>query len=380
MYPKPNVLFVSHSSGWGGSEKILHYLVSHFQTEHTVGIALPDGDDTFLHMVEKNNNINVIKISNKGFIPLRFTLFDYILLLPGIILNVIKIKKNIKTKKIDLIIANSISSLLGCLIGYFNKIPVISIIHEEISPTFIKFIYFKILNRLSCKIIFISKYTAQNYCKDYNSNEKIRVMYLGLLPYITKKNNVRRYLSGNLNKKNQFIIGTIGNVTPVKGIEYLAEAAFYLKNKIDDSDYKFQIIGDTKNIVYFKYINNTLKKNGLMDKFEFVGFRENPSDYLDQFDIFVLPSIQEGLPLVLIEAMLARKPIIASRVGGVPELINNEENGILIEPRNSKALAEAIIKLKNEKDKRQLFSNKSYAKVSALINQNKDILKAFDSI
>ena len=69
------------------------------------------------------------------------------------------------------------------------------------------------------------------------------------------------------------------------------------------------------------------------------------NQYLKAFDIFVLPSVKEGMPWVILEAMAAGLPIVATRVGGVSEMIKDEQNGLLIEPKNSQVLAEKITRL-----------------------------------
>jgi glycosyltransferase involved in cell wall biosynthesis len=72
------------------------------------------------------------------------------------------------------------------------------------------------------------------------------------------------------------------------------------------------------------------------------GYRTEARDYLGLFDLFVLPSLTEGLPITLLEAMQAGVPIVASRVGGVPQVLEDGRGGVLVEPGNYGALAEAI--------------------------------------
>ena len=78
---------------------------------------------------------------------------------------------------------------------------------------------------------------------------------------------------------------------------------------------------------------------------------------MSTFDIFVLPSLNEGMGKVLVEAMLLKKPIIASRVGGIPDLIRDGENGILINPASPDDLAKAVVELIKSEDKRVKMGN-----------------------
>ena len=70
---------------------------------------------------------------------------------------------------------------------------------------------------------------------------------------------------------------------------------------------------------------------------------------LSLFDAFVLPSLSEGLPLTILEAMSAKTPIVATTVGGIPEVLQNGQGGLLVEPKNPKSLADAILKIRNNR-------------------------------
>jgi glycosyltransferase involved in cell wall biosynthesis len=111
--------------------------------------------------------------------------------------------------------------------------------------------------------------------------------------------------------EKEFTVGTIGEAVKNKGQEYLREAG---KNF---PDIKFNIISDMP----------------------------EAARYLKNFDIFILPSLKEGLPYVLLEAGLAELPVIATNVGGVPEIIENEKTGLLIKPANPAKIADALKKL-----------------------------------
>jgi glycosyltransferase involved in cell wall biosynthesis len=88
----------------------------------------------------------------------------------------------------------------------------------------------------------------------------------------------------------------------------------------------------------------------------FTGPRLDIPELLKLFDIYVLPSVSEGLPMVLLEAMAAGCPIIATEVGGVPKAVHHGENGSLVRPENPKALSSEIIRLLSNKDVRERYS------------------------
>lgn len=136
------------------------------------------------------------------------------------------------------------------------------------------------------------------------------------------------------------IIGTMGRMVGVKGHQYLLEGA---KNIIDANPNIFFVIAGNGPLMQKnkEWVHN----EGLTNNIKLIGFRNDPYDILNIFDIFVLTSLHEGIPMVLLEAMYMEKPVIATNVGGIPEIISDGENGILIPSMSSRAFTEACLEL-----------------------------------
>jgi glycosyltransferase involved in cell wall biosynthesis len=98
-----------------------------------------------------------------------------------------------------------------------------------------------------------------------------------------------------------------------------------------------------------RQLEEQVKALNLADEVRFCGFVSDAPDFLSQIDIFILPSLYEGLGVAALEAMAAGKPVIASRVGGLPELVADGETGLLVAPKNVEGLAEAIVRLAGER-------------------------------
>jgi glycosyltransferase involved in cell wall biosynthesis len=162
-----------------------------------------------------------------------------------------------------------------------------------------------------------------------------------------------------INKDNK-IIFYAGRLVPAKGIDILLEAFSNLARK--DSSVKILLAGDgpLKDILQKQTASLDLEKN-----VQFLGLRTDISQLLNIADIIVLPSRWEGLPMILLEAMAARKPILATRVGGIPEIIEHGKSGWLVPPENQQALAEAIALLLSSKELCQQLSDGALEKVSA---------------
>ena len=147
-----------------------------------------------------------------------------------------------------------------------------------------------------------------------------------------------------LNNK-KLTIGYFGRLDPLKGIPYLIEAMKDLKE-----DFNFIVVGDGE-------LKNKYKK--LAPYARFLGridYRKMPY-YYNLCDIVVSPSLSEGLGFTVIEAMSCGKAVIATKVGGIPEVIKNKNLGILVQPKNSKEIKDAIIRLSDAKLRKKIGLN-----------------------
>jgi len=154
----------------------------------------------------------------------------------------------------------------------------------------------------------------------------------------------------------EFVILFAGSLRPVKGVKYLISAIKILVEK--KINVKLIILGDGEDRVS---LENLVQKEGLTNYVTFVGYRphEEVMDFMRNSDIFVLPSLSEGFPNVLLEAMATGSCIITTNVTGVSEIITDGENGILVEPGNSEMLGENILRLYYNEDLRKKISNGS---------------------
>jgi len=157
-----------------------------------------------------------------------------------------------------------------------------------------------------------------------------------VIPNVINTEMFHPFTSKYRNEKKRILL--VALLSPIKGIPYLLRALAQLKEK--RQDFVLDIVGDGPNRQEYE---DLVKKLGLGDMVRFHGLKSKPevAEYMRQCDFFVLPSLWENLPCVLIEAIASGIPVIATDVGGVKEMIN-ENVGILIPPKNMKALEEAI--------------------------------------
>jgi glycosyltransferase involved in cell wall biosynthesis len=139
------------------------------------------------------------------------------------------------------------------------------------------------------------------------------------------------------------VVGTVAHMSPEKGLHYLIEAASLISDV--HSRLRFVLVGDGS---CRKDLERLVRERGLSDCFQFAGFQKRPAPYLSSFDFFVLPSLSEGLSSAILSAMGASLAVIATNVGGIPELILHEENGLLVPPADAVALSQAIQRLADD--------------------------------
>ena len=177
--------------------------------------------------------------------------------------------------------------------------------------------------------------------------------------------NIEQFASENIpaDQKENIIVGSVGRLHTQKGYEFLIKSA----GKILDvhPNVRFVIAGDGE---IRNELSQLTKSAGVENYFTFLGNQNDIPAILKQFDIFVLPSLWEGLPLVLLEAMAAKKPIIATGVNGISEIIESGKTGILVPPRDSEKLADAINRMIDDGDLRKYVVNEGFKKVNEEFN------------
>ncbi len=136
---------------------------------------------------------------------------------------------------------------------------------------------------------------------------------------------------------------SVGRLEERKGQRYLVEAWAAVRMRCPSARLVFLGEGPAR-----PQLEQQARGLGLEGSLSFRGFQDRVADYLDLADALVHPSLTEGMPNVVLEAMAAGRPVVATRVGGIPELLADEESGLLVPPRDPAALAQAVIRLLQE--------------------------------
>jgi len=197
-------------------------------------------------------------------------------------------------------------------------------------------------------LIIVNSQQGYNEALKYKvcSKNKLRLLYNGI--------NYSKYKYDLKNKSDVIKIGVIANFYPTKGLIYLIKSLAQLKNH----RIKTFIVGEGKERPKLEHLINELNINNCI----LAGSQSDPWRYFEQqggIDIFVIPSVKEGMPYVLLEAMANSLPIIATNVGGIGEIIKNGRNGLLVSSKDVKKLSQAISNLIENKSLKNRLSKQA---------------------
>jgi len=147
-----------------------------------------------------------------------------------------------------------------------------------------------------------------------------------------------------------FLIGSVGRLEPIKGHRHLLQAFQALAPRFPNLYLAFAGEGEL-----LPELRSSAQRQGLADRVLFLGWRDDIPTLLQTFDLFVFPSLNEGMGRALVEAMAVGLPIVASRVGGIPEVLDEGKAGLLVEAGRASALAQGIEKLLLDPERRIRF-------------------------
>jgi glycosyltransferase involved in cell wall biosynthesis len=169
--------------------------------------------------------------------------------------------------------------------------------------------------------------------------------------------NFRNRLENYFDKPPRLIVGVAGRLSPEKGYDILIDAVAKT-----ETEFGVVLFGDG-------FLRDQLQAKidaaGISHRFKMVGFTNELDKFLPWFDVFVQSSYTEGFPCVNVEAMASRVPVLATSVGGVPEQIESERNGLLVPPNNPQALAAALERLLNDGDLRRRLGDEGRRRAEA---------------
>jgi len=216
------------------------------------------------------------------------------------------------------------------------------------------------LYHLSDAVFAISAEVRDYYCRETGfPSERMRIIPNGVdLRRIDRADGGARAELGI--GPEDFVVGTVARLDTTKDTITLARAFAKLYRLRRERNLKLLIVGDgdQKSV-----IENFTAEQGLGAAVIFTGLRHDAPRLYGAMDVFALPSLSEGLPLTVLEAMAARAPVVATNVGALPELVEEGGTGFLIEPKDDLALAERLARFYSEPELARRFGDAARRKV-----------------
>lgn len=233
---------------------------------------------------------------------------------------------------------------------------------------------------------YIKKYTigvvsVTNYSRQYLeakgvTAKKIDVIHNGIDTIEPISNEIRQRVRREWNiKANEIILGLASRLDPVKGIVHLIDAFSSIESR--NPLVKLVIVGTGNQR---EELQRHVSRLGLTNRVLFTGFRSDVDACLSAFDIFVLPSLAEYHSIALLEAMRAKKPIIATSVGGNVESVNHEREALLVPPADVDALGHAIQRLLTDNGLRKDLARAAHERYSRNFTTETMVQKTADWI
>lgn len=219
----------------------------------------------------------------------------------------------------------------------------------------------KLVYRKSEKIFVLGESIKKDLINSYNVDPNKIVIYKYKISEIFHT-NVKSDVKQNLNPNGPIIL-TICRVSPEKGLNYLIEASTKIIQKnpnakiIIKGSPIYSVTTSEKN--YLEELRALIRKNNLEENISIIEMSPHGEipKFLAAADVFVLPSLSEGFPLVILEALASGVPVVATPVGGIPDVLTSGSNALLVEPGNVDELAEAITRILSDDTLRQNLIN-----------------------
>lgn len=349
------VCFVNTTKFWGGGEK-WHYQNAKAMVEYGLEVSFILNEMGELKKRISETNINHYEVDIKSF-----SFFNYI--------KSKKIADYLKKRQIEVVIVNDSRDLKT--IAMICKKLKIRVIYRRGIALPVKwsnannFIY----TALVSDIIFNSKATKAAFFKNIEEDKihtKKHILYNSV--------SVKKYFNGK-NSTDKIVIGNASRLTEQKGLKYLLELAELLKKDNINATIKIAGKGELE-----QELNSEIRLKQLEDYVELVGFYEDVHEFLSSLDIYICSSEYEGFGYSIAEAMLHELPVVGFDISSNPEVIVNNETGLLVTPFNVLEMKNAVTKLIESDELRVRYGKAGYRYVSDKFNKKKSYEKLIEII
>ncbi|MGE5701329.1 MAG: glycosyltransferase [Clostridia bacterium] len=359
MTSKLRVLHVIGGGEFGGAEQHILNLIQAFPKEEVQAAVVCFYDSVFAARL-READISVVPLHQYGRFDLR--------LLNGI-------KEAVENYQPDIIHTHGIKANFFTRLAIKHTFPVmLTTVHSNLRYDYESSLaYFavswmeRLTRRYNKHYIAVSKAIGELLQEDGVDPKAISYIFNGidLSPFRQPENRAsdrERLLSEWNLPADAFVFGTMARFVPVKGLHLIIEAFAQFLERNDDRPYRLVLIGDGPERTMLEALASKLN---VAEYVRFTGFRQDIPVCLHAFDTFVHSSIYEGMGYTIIEAMAAEVPVIATQVGGVKEIVFQEETGLVVPPNSVSSLVEAMERFAQDSALRTRLTQKALSNVES---------------
>lgn len=335
-----NILYFTRTMGLGGTEKVILQLCEIMNEQADKIIVCSCGGVN----IEKLNEIGIkhyyIPDIEKKDIKTILTVFK-------------TISKIIKEENINIVHTHHrMAAFYTRMIKFIRDFTFINTAHNTFNDK-------KWLTKFALRnanIIAVGNKVKENLCDFYEIRKShVSVIHNAIQSFRGPVQPVE--LLQKYKNEGYFLVGNIGRLSEQKGMEYFVKAVPMILKECSQT--KFFIVGDGEDK---EKIEDLISNLHLEEDIILLGYRNDIQNVMSQLDLIVLSSLWEGLPLTPIEAFSVAKTIVATAVDGTVEIVDDGVNGILVEPKESKQIADAIVRICKFPDKMKMFEYNAFQK------------------
>lgn len=351
------ILHTESSKGWGGQEnRILKESIGLKKLGARVIIACPP--DSKLSKIGTENGIDIRTIKMES----SFSLFSISSLL-----------KIIKKEKVNIICTHSgKDSMIGAIAGRLSTRQPIIVRTRHLALPITSRITYSILPH---RVVTVSEYVRKYLVEEKGiAADKVISIPTGVYLEVFNSDVVKAVSREELGiSSDAVIVGTIAILRRKKGHHTLLDAIPLVLKEIPNAFFIFAGDGPQK-----ENIERKIRELGIERNVKLLGLRQDIPEILKTIDIFALPTLQEALGTSFLEAMAMKKPVVGTRVGGVPEVVKDGVTGILVPPEEPLKLADAIITLLKDRDLMKKMGNEGRRDVEEKYSVDVMVKSLFD--
>jgi glycosyltransferase involved in cell wall biosynthesis len=335
------VLHLIDSAGMYGAERVILTLLEEVKNSPHYGIlgCIRENDTEVPSVAKEAQRIGIQVVyftMRRGFNPF----------------GIYRISKFIKEKNIRIVHSHGYKPNIYLAFIYKKKFITISTVHGWAKKTgglmsrLYEFLDVQVLKRMDL-LVAVSEDISKDLIRHGVKKEKIQIIHNGLKLSKLKHHHNADQIHGNISRSFGIpILGALGRLVRVKGYENIIKAMPIIQSSYGPCKLVIGGDGPLKGELEKLVVDLHLEQDVTL-----AGFVNNVNAFFSMIDIFVMPSISEGLPIALLEAMAFKKPVVASSVGGIRELIRSQEHGVLIKPGDPVAIARAVTMLLHQPGK-----------------------------